>query len=64
MQHSFKLFGGQTTTPPFSLMLLGPPDEYKGNYETHDKSARIAFFLQHLCLPMILPSATQIAQRP
>lgn len=56
--------GAGAPAPPSSLMLLGPLDEYKGNYKMYDKSACILFFLQHLCLPMILSSATRIAEHP
>lgn len=56
--------GASAAAPPSSLMLLGPADEYKGNYKMHDKSACVVFFLQHLCLPVILSRATRLAEQP
>lgn len=54
----------QTPPPPPSRMLLGFQDGYRGNYTRQDKSACTAFFLQHLCLPMILSSVTHTAGTP
>lgn len=49
--------GAKTRPPSSSLMLLGVLDEYKGNYKMQGESALIILFLQHLCLPLIMPSA-------
>lgn len=51
-----KSSGAKPTLLPSFLMLLGFLEECKGNYKTHDKSARIMSFPQHLCLPMVLQS--------